>query len=70
MYRGFNRFDEVAKAYNDIKPIRGGRASPELATLTCTGATGWNRVRKINENEYLLLDGNWGWYSDSIRGNT
>lgn len=56
-------FDEVAKAYNDIKPIRGSRANQDLRPLG-QRRYWWNRVMKVNDNKYLLLDGNWGWHSN------
>lgn len=63
VYR-LSSFDEVAKAYNDIKPIRGGRASMDLRPLA-ERRYWWNRVHKISDSKYLLLDGHWAWSSNS-----
>lgn len=62
VYR-LSSFDEVAKAYNDIKPIRGSRANQDLRPLA-QRRYWWNRVMKVNENKYLLLYCNWGWHSN------
>jgi len=62
VYR-LSSFDEVAKAYNEIKPIKGGRASQDLRPLE-QRRYWWNRVMKISDTKYLLLDGNWGWHSN------
>jgi hypothetical protein len=53
-------FDDVAKAYNDIKPIRGGRANMDLRPLQ-QRRYWWNRVMKVSDTKYLLLDGHWAW---------
>lgn len=63
VYR-LSSFDEVAKAYNDIKPIKGGRASMDLRPLA-QRRYWWNRVHKISDSKYLLLDGHWAWASNS-----
>jgi hypothetical protein len=62
VYR-LSSFDDVAKAYNDIKPIKGGRASMDLRPLE-QRRYWWNRVMKMSDTKYLLLDGNWGWHSN------
>ena len=59
VYR-LSSFDEVAKAYNDIKPIKGGRANMDLRPLTARRYW-WNRVMKVSDTKYLLLDGHWAW---------
>jgi hypothetical protein len=56
-----NSFDDVAKAYNSIKPIRGKRLSEDLRPLSSFRRYWWNRVIKINDNKYLLSDGCWSW---------
>jgi len=59
-YHGLNTFDEVAKRYMDTKPLRGKRASEDIRPL----GTGferrytWKRIIRINENKYVLCDGN------------
>jgi len=59
-YYGLNTFDEVAKRYMDTKPLRGKRASEDIRPL----GTGferrytWKRIIRINENKYVLNDGN------------
>ena len=62
VYR-LSSFDAVAKAYDDIKPIKGGRASMDLRPLN-QRRYWWNRVMKISDTKYVLLDGNWGWHSN------
>lgn len=65
-------FDAVAKAYDEIKPIKGGRANMDLRPLN-ERRYWWNRVMKVNENKYLLLDGHWAWSNnanDETRENT
>jgi len=53
-----NTFDLVAKEYETIKPIKGARASQDLRPLG-ERRYWWNRVMKVNDNKYLLLDGHW-----------
>jgi hypothetical protein len=68
-YYRLSSFDEVAKAYNEIKPIRGARASEDLRPLT-ERRYWWNRVIKISDTKYVLGDGNCEWYGswgDGIR---
>lgn len=64
-YYGLNTFDEVAKLYMNIKPLRGKRAKEDIRPL----GTGferrytWKRIIRINEDKYVLADGNhiyWG----------
>ena len=55
---GLNTFDQVAKEYNKIKPIKGARASQDLRPLS-ERRYWWNRIMKVNDNKYLLLDGHW-----------
>jgi len=60
-YYRLGSFDEVAKAYNEIKPIRGARASEDLRPLA-ERRYWWNRVMKLSDTKYLLSDGNCAWY--------
>ena len=53
-------FKDVAKAYEDIKPIKGARASEDLRPLE-QRRYWWNRIIKVNDNKYLLCDGHWAW---------
>lgn len=62
VYR-LSSFDAVAKAYDEIKPIKGARANQDLRPLN-QRRYWWNRVMKVNDNKYLLLDGHWGWHSN------
>jgi hypothetical protein len=61
-YYRLSSFDEVAKAYSEIKPIRGARADQDLRPLT-ERRYWWNRVHKVSDNKYILLDGYWAWSS-------
>lgn len=63
VYR-LSSFDEVAKAYNEITPLRGARANEDIRPLT-QRRYWWNRVQKISDTKYLLLDGHWGWQSNT-----
>lgn len=53
----FNRFDSIAKIYEDTKPIRG--RSEDVRPLFARRYT-WQRIEKYDENTYLLHDGMWG----------
>jgi hypothetical protein len=71
-YYRLSSFDQVVKAYNEIKPIRGARASEDLRPLA-QRRYWWNRVWKISDTKYALLDGHWAWgsgHSDEIREQT
>lgn len=63
VYR-LSSFDEVAKAYNDIKPIRGARAKEDLRPLQ-QRRYWWNRIQKVSDTKYLLLDGHWAWQNNT-----
>jgi len=64
-----NTFDLVAKEYNEIKPIKGARANLDLRPLG-ERRYWWNRIMKVNDNKYLLLDGHWsGSWSTSFPTN-
>ena len=58
-------FDEIAKKYNDTKPIR-GRADDVRPIAQRRYAH--NRIVKIGDNKYILSDGNWGWWNDDYVG--
>jgi hypothetical protein len=58
--QGLSSFDEVAQAYNLIKPIRGARAGEDLRPLA-ERRYWWNRIHKLSDNKYLLCDGHWAW---------
>jgi hypothetical protein len=60
MYSRLSSFDDVAKAYADIKPIKGARANEDLRPLR-ERRYWWNRVMKISDTKYLLLDGSLWW---------
>ena len=62
VYR-LSSFDAVVKAYDEIKPIKGSRANMDLRPLN-ERRYWWNRVMKMSDTKYLLLDGNWGWHSN------
>jgi hypothetical protein len=70
-YYRLGSFDEVAKAYSEIKPIRGARASEDLRPLT-ERRYWWYRVVKITDTKYALSDGYWAWggVSDLMREQT
>jgi hypothetical protein len=61
-YYRLSSFDAVANAYNEIKPIRGARAGEDLRPLT-QRRYWWNRVVRISDTKYALLDGYWAWSS-------
>jgi hypothetical protein len=67
VYR-LSSFDEVAKAYNEITPLRGARAKEDIRPLN-QRRYWWNRVHKVSDTKYLLLDGHWAWSqaTDDIR---
>jgi hypothetical protein len=58
VYR-LSSFDEVVKAYEGITPLRGARANEDIRPLA-QRRYWWNRVQKISDTKYLLLDGHWG----------
>jgi hypothetical protein len=70
-YYRLGSFDEVAKAYNEIKPIRGARANEDLRPLA-ERRYWWNRVVTITDTKYALCDGYWAWggVADPIREQT
>ena len=71
-YYRLSSFDEVANAYNSIKPIRGARLAEDLRPLA-ERRYWWNRVVRISDTKYALNDGYWAWsngFADSIREQT
>jgi hypothetical protein len=60
-YYRLSSFDAVAQAYNEVKPIRGARASEDLRPLA-ERRYWWNRILKISDTKYILSDGNCQWY--------
>lgn len=57
-----NSFDAVAKCYAETKPIQGARKTQDLRPLA-ERRYWWNRVHKVSDTKYLLLDGHWSWHS-------
>lgn len=64
MYSRLSNFDDVAKAYADIKPIKGARANEDLRPLR-ERRYWWNRIMKVSDTKYLLLDGCGYYYSQA-----
>jgi len=57
----FNSFDQVAKWYNDTKPVVSKNHTKEHDVRPIgSRARKWERVKKIDDNTYALLDGNYG----------
>jgi hypothetical protein len=59
-YYRLSSFDDVAKAYDSIVPIRGARANEDLRPLA-QRRYWWTRIVKITDNKYSLCDGHWAW---------
>lgn len=59
-YYRLSSFDQVAKAYETIKPIGGARKAENIKPLA-QRRYWWNRVEKVSDTKYLLLDGHWAW---------
>ena len=51
-----NTFDKVAACYESTKPIR-GKLAPHNVRPLGDRARRWERIKKINNNCYLLMDG-------------
>ena len=70
---GLDSFDQVAQAYNTIKPIRGARAGEDLRPLA-ERRYWWSRIHKVSDNKYVLCDGHWAFVNgaggDGIREHT
>ena len=54
----FCSFDNVAKMYEDIKPLRGQRKNEDVRPIWARRYH-WRRVAKINDNKYVLHDGDY-----------
>ena len=54
----FNSFDNVAKMYADIVPLRGARKAEDVRPIW-NRRYSWRRVVKINDNKYVLHDGDY-----------
>jgi predicted Rdx family selenoprotein len=54
----FCSFDNVAKMYEDIKPLRGKRSNEDVRPIWARRYH-WRRVAKINDNKYVLHDGDY-----------
>ena len=59
-YYRLSSFDQVAKAYSEIVPIRGARANEDIRPLA-QRRYWWNRVLRISDTKYILCDGHWAW---------
>lgn len=57
-------FDEAVAHYNSVRPIRGARLSEDLRPMN-ERRRWWERIAKIDENKYVLLDGNWVWRNNN-----
>lgn len=57
-------FDKIAKHYESIKPLRGKRASLDIRPVGERDRD-WERVVKVNDNEYYLTNTAWRWYDTS-----
>lgn len=57
----FNKFDQVVKWYNNTKPIisKNHTAEHDVRPLGDRKRK-WERIKRIDENTYALLDGNYG----------
>ena len=69
-----NTFDKVAACYESTKPIR-GKLAPHNVRPLGDRARRWERIKKINNNCYLLMDGYYNgddvfstWYSGGNTG--
>lgn len=56
----FNTFDEVAKWYNNTKPVVGSvrKREDDVRPIGKRSRT-WERIMKVDDNTYALLDGCW-----------
>ena len=57
----FNTFDQVAKWYSDTKPMvsKNHELSHDVRPISDRKRK-WERIKRIDENTYALLDGNYG----------
>lgn len=60
MYARFDSFDNVAKMYADIVPLRGKRKAEDVRPIWARRYW-WRRVVKMNDNKYVLHDGDYTW---------
>lgn len=60
MYARFDSFDNVAKMYADIVPLRGKRKAEDVRPIWARRYH-WRRVVKVNDNKYILHDGDYTW---------
>lgn len=60
MYTRFDSFDSVAKMYADIVPLRGKRKAEDVRPIWARRYH-WRRVVKMNDNKYVLHDGDYTW---------
>ena len=54
----FSSFDSVAKMYADIVPLRGKRKAEDVRPIW-NRRYHWRRIAKINDNKYVLHDGDY-----------
>lgn len=57
-------FDKIATHYESIKPLRGKRASLNIRPVGERNRD-WERVVKVNDDEYYLTNSSWRWYDSS-----
>ena len=60
MNKRFCSFDGVAKMYADTIPLRGARKAEDVRPIW-KRRYWWRRVVRINENKYVLHDGDYTW---------
>lgn len=60
MYARFDSFDNVAKMYAETVPLRGKRKAEDVRPIW-NRRYWWRRVVKINDNKYVLHDGDYTW---------
>lgn len=60
MYARFDSFDNVAKMYAEIVPLRGKRKAEDVRPIWARRYW-WRRVVKMNDNKYVLHDGDYTW---------
>jgi hypothetical protein len=58
----FSSFDDVAKRYSEIKPIRG--RTEDVRPIAERRYT-HNRIIKLSDNKYALNDGFWGYWENN-----
>lgn len=60
MYARFDSFDNVAKMYAETVPLRGKRKAEDVRPIWARRYW-WRRVVKMNDNKYVLHDGDYTW---------